>query len=467
MNPSLTGTLRASLMLLAPLAVALTGCTAAPQPTNAEDTASNQADIARDDAISRAEEWVAVKLHYCQSANHERDYDTSCSSICERYDDAAWNPYRSDCSGLVSWAWGLPAPGRVTTEFAPFETDITHTIDASSLEPGDAVNNSDHVMLFKEWVVQDHEATFIEEPGCSSPTPYAHEFTSDVSISGSSIYVPYNGMTFNAIRYDGISSSPPPPSGKPTEKIPPASSDCGVIHPGQGLGPGDTAHSCDGRFELAMQKDGNLVLYEGGKALWATGTDGKNGYAMWMQTDGNLVLYSPYGFPLWSSKTDDHPGAYLALQDDGNLVIYGGKEALWSSNTTVATAAPPPPPKPAEAIPPAPTACGLVDANHGLGPNDEVKSCDGRFDLIMQDDGNLVMYEGKTALWATGTNGKGGYAMWMQADGNLVVYTSAAAPIWDSKTNGDDGAYLAVQNDGNVVIYKSGKPLWASNTSGH
>jgi hypothetical protein len=205
-----------SLLGLPLVAVLGGGCVV--QSAGDENVRNLDSEITTSSAISRAEEWVKAKLHYCQSPNHARDYDTACSTYCERTDNAAWNPYRSDCSGLVSWAWGLPAPGRVTGEFAPFQNDITHTISASSLEAGDAVNNSEHVMLFKAWVVHGSEATFIEEPGCSSSMPYAHEFTSHVSISGDSIYVSYEGKSFTAIRYDGITHSgspppPPPPSG--------------------------------------------------------------------------------------------------------------------------------------------------------------------------------------------------------------------------------------------------------------
>jgi hypothetical protein len=196
--------------------VIASGCVVEPASEDGE-TATLDSSITANAAIARAEEWVNAKLHYCQSANHARDYDSACSTYCERTNNSAWDPYRSDCSGLVSWAWGLAAPGRVTGEFAPFRTDITHTIEASSLSPGDAVNNSEHVMLFKAWVNPGHEATFIEEPGCSSSTPYAHEFTSSVSISGHSISVSHNGMTFTAIRYNGLTGGggtpPPPPSG--------------------------------------------------------------------------------------------------------------------------------------------------------------------------------------------------------------------------------------------------------------
>jgi len=190
-------------------ALAVTACSSSPDATDGETDPTGTTDeaasaLTRQSAVSRADAWVGVKLHYCQAPNHARDFDSACAHVCNRHDNPQWNPYRSDCSGLVSWAWGLPAPGRTTLGFAPYQTDITHTIEASALEEGDAVNNRDHVMLFKRWVVKDHKAVFIEEPGCSSATPYAHEVTTAVSISGTSIHVVENGMTFTAIRYRKI-----------------------------------------------------------------------------------------------------------------------------------------------------------------------------------------------------------------------------------------------------------------------
>ena len=75
--------------------------------------------IARSTVIANAEEWVNAKLAYCQSPDGEPDPDSSCSSTCERESNPEWDPYRSDCSGFVSWAWQLSAPGLVTDEFAP------------------------------------------------------------------------------------------------------------------------------------------------------------------------------------------------------------------------------------------------------------------------------------------------------------------------------------------------------------
>ncbi len=208
-------------VLLAAFPLLGASCVASSPVDSGDDPAVASGDdaISADDAIARAMEWVDVKLHYCQSPNHQHDYDAACSSVCNRHDNSQWNPYRSDCSGLVSWAWGLPAPGRTTLMFAPFESDITKVISGIDLQPGDAVNNSDHVMLFKHWDSKGHRATFIEEPGCSSSTPYAHEVSTSVSISGSSVYVPYNGMTFHAIRYKNLHNTPAPPPAPPEPKM--------------------------------------------------------------------------------------------------------------------------------------------------------------------------------------------------------------------------------------------------------
>lgn len=190
--------------LLTLLIAASAGCTGVVDPTASDPMGSGSGSgmMDADIAVARAMEWVEAKLPYCQAANHQRDYDSACAMTCERPDNPDWDAYRSDCSGLVSYAWGLPAPGRVTSTFAPFDTAVSHVIDATALMPGDAVNNSEHMMLFKEWVMPGSQAVFIEEPGCSSSTPYAHEFTATVTTDGHTIVVKYHG-TFTAIRYDG------------------------------------------------------------------------------------------------------------------------------------------------------------------------------------------------------------------------------------------------------------------------
>jgi hypothetical protein len=115
----------------------------------------------------------------------------------------------------------------------------------------------------------------------------------------------------------------------------------------------------------------------------------------------------------------------------------------------------------------APVACGTLTANHALATGQSLASCNGEYTLDMQGDGNLVLYQGGTALWASNTSGSAADEAIMQGDGNLVLYTSAGSAVWASGTAGNAGADLVVQNDGNVVIYSaSGAALWATGTNG-
>jgi hypothetical protein len=89
------------------------------------------------------------------------------------------------------------------------------------------------------------------------------------------------------------------------------------------------------------------------------------------------------------------------------------------------------------------------------------------FNLIMQGDGNLVLYRTMFTrpLWASNTNGAPVDHVIMQADGNLVAYSQQGTSYWATNTPGHPGANLVVQDDGNAVVYdNAGNPLWASNT---
>lgn len=97
---------------------------------------------------------------------------------------------------------------------------------------------------------------------------------------------------------------------------------------------GQSMWSSDGRFQLVMQTDGNLVLYGPAGSMWATGTNGGSDRRMVMQTDGNLVVYNSADQALWHTSTGGNPGARLSLQNDGNLVIYNtANAAIWATNT--------------------------------------------------------------------------------------------------------------------------------------
>jgi hypothetical protein len=51
-----------------------------------------------------------------------------------------------------------------------------------------------------------------------------------------------------------------------------------------------------------------------------------------MQVDGNLVLYHVDNTPAWDSSTFGE-GIFLAVQDDGNLVLYKPIVPVWATNT--------------------------------------------------------------------------------------------------------------------------------------
>ncbi len=116
---------------------------------------------------------------------------------------------------------------------------------------------------------------------------------------------------------------------------PPGDEDeCGYLLQGDELVRGDARQSCDGRFVLIMQHDGNLVLYQGHEPLWATGTDRTAASRAIMQHDGNLVVYDGAGRPLWASNTDGHAESIAIVQDDGNFVVYDANaKPVWASNT--------------------------------------------------------------------------------------------------------------------------------------
>jgi hypothetical protein len=106
---------------------------------------------------------------------------------------------------------------------------------------------------------------------------------------------------------------------------------CGFLFTGRSLARGQSITSCGGRYRLAHQTDGNVVLYDQstGVAVWNTGTWGRPSSTFVMQKDGNLVLYFTNGSQPWATWTQGKPGAFLKVQTDAKLVIYRADESGW------------------------------------------------------------------------------------------------------------------------------------------
>ncbi len=230
----------------------------------------------------------------------------------------------------------------------------------------------------------------------------------------------------------------------------------GEVTEGTMLRPSQIVYSASGSHRLAMQGDGNLVLYNtaNGAAVWNSGTYGNAGAYAVFQTDGNFVIYSASGKALWfSSTTGTTFGQRLSVQDDGNMVIYRVSVPVFATSTAAA------------GLPNSSSGPAVWNGGMTLSGGQSLTSGNGANVLVMQGDGNLVLMRQGVPQWSSNTyNHPGAYAT-MQADGNLVVYSSGGAPLWYSGTSGNPGAATYLQDDGNIVIYAR-MPSWSSNTAG-
>ncbi len=115
----------------------------------------------------------------------------------------------------------------------------------------------------------------------------------------------------------------------------PKSGACGVMFPSEQLNAGQTLVACDSSHHLAMQTDGNLVLYNDNNhaAIWSTSTSGTDADTFIFQEDGNLVLRNASSQTIWAAHTNGQGAEFLAVQTDGNLVLYAGSQPIWATGT--------------------------------------------------------------------------------------------------------------------------------------
>jgi hypothetical protein len=105
-----------------------------------------------------------------------------------------------------------------------------------------------------------------------------------------------------------------------------------------------------------------------------------------------------------------------------------------------------------------------LKSGQSMYTDDYLVSDDGRYRLIMQLDGNLVVYGPGGPVWATNRFATGARAI-MQTDGNLVVRRPDGSAMCSTGTFAGTSS-LVMQNDGNLVIYGPNGPVWATQ-SGH
>jgi subtilisin family serine protease len=117
--------------------------------------------------------------------------------------------------------------------------------------------------------------------------------------------------------------------------------------------------------------------------------------------------------------------------------------------------------------PPASGFTGSMPAGQRLAAGQSLSSGDGKYRLVMQGDGNLVIYSPNRAIWSTNTQGRSIGFFVLQGDGNMVIYGSNSVPFWASWTQNRGGNALYMQGDGNLVLYDPQfRPIWNSGTAG-
>jgi hypothetical protein len=342
-----------TIALVSCVSLALTGCAPA-EPSSAGDDETTEG-VSGSSALGAGLRCDIKNLgsQACQdvvSSIGLQGYATGRGALLDRalawvnagvlYDgNASYQGWRKDCSGFVSMVWqdkGIQG----TISLPPFNESGQFAYALPSFEdlvPGDAVNrktrvkNKDgklvgHVMLFAGWASFDHQEVFvIHEYSPGKPTAIERKSMAELAD-----YVPIRSVKAPPVTTPAADPTPQDPA--PADPAPsPGMGACGKMVADDALDVNQAATSCDGRFSLVLQDDGNLVLYQvGGKALWASSTVGSKAQKTVMQGDGNLVVYGAQG-PIWSTNTWGHPGAWLGVGDDGSLILHdaGGMPIWW------------------------------------------------------------------------------------------------------------------------------------------
>ncbi|MFF4766219.1 hypothetical protein ACFY1V_06830 [Streptomyces sp. NPDC001255] len=230
---------------------------------------------------------------------------------------------------------------------------------------------------------------------------------------------------------------------------------------------------------LVLQEDGNLVLYDGPSARWASGTDGKGAAWLSLRDDGTFILSTKADKTVWTSPVDAAAYRGQIVQWDGDKaeqktswqVGHDGKRRVvhdWDTfkclhdagegdSRSVSS----------DTLDRLPDLTGVwatcgadrVGAQGSLEKGAYLKA--GDYTLEMQTDGNLVEYGGGKAVWSTGTKGKGTVQLTLQSDGNLVAYADDGHAVWASGTKGKRPGWLVLGDDGSLRLYDAdGKQIW-------
>ena len=108
----------------------------------------------------------------------------------------------------------------------------------------------------------------------------------------------------------------------------------------------------------------------------------------------------------------------------------------------------------------------LCHPNEILEKGSSIESKNGVYKLILRESGDLELMCNDTSLWSSKTKNPDVDVFQYQSNGNLIIRKADGTYLWESKTvhtvNPPDR--LVLQDDGNLVLYAGNISKWHTNT---
>ncbi|NVJ59386.1 MAG: metallophosphoesterase [Gammaproteobacteria bacterium] len=175
------------------------------------------------------------------------------------------------------------------------------------------------------------------------------------------------------------------------------------------------------------------------------------------------TVYSVAGASGKTSRVGNHPAMFMALSELGSVVIdvngdrldmkYLNSRGKVRDNFTIQKSS-----DGGEN----PGESNSLQPGESLHAGNSIISNNGEYRLVMQQDGNLVIYNQQgQAIWSSNTVGSGADRLVYQSDGNLVIYAGNQA-VWSSGTGGVNSTRLVIKNDGTLVMRNGDNEVWSS-----
>ena len=161
--------------------------------------------------IDRAQDWVNQSVMYSSAQNTSADWNYWS-------DSATGGPYRQDCSGFVSMAWGLgasPATFEINASTYSTVTDANISGD-TNLNPGDALDipgapgvEPAHIVLFDQWADNSGDFYYYAEHTVGQATNRTEANIYGTDVEGFPI------SDFEALQRNNLTAGSTPPSTAP------------------------------------------------------------------------------------------------------------------------------------------------------------------------------------------------------------------------------------------------------------